>query len=90
MQATQASASAPVEVSWNPPSGGTAAISGFRILYGSRENVSVPSIVTGIILPLSGNHIGQTVSIHSEADQLISELITVTITGEQYRSHAPQ
>ena len=92
VQATQASASAPVEVSWSPLSGGTAAITGYRIFYGRGENVSVPSILTGIILPLSGNHIGQTVSIHSEADQLISELITVTITGEQYcnRSHAPQ
>ena len=90
VQATQDSASAPVEVSWSPPSGGAATITGYRIFYGNGENVSVPSIVTGIILSLSGNLIGQTVSIHSEVDQLISELITVTITGEQYRSHAPQ
>ena len=82
VQATQASTSAPVEVSWSPPSGGAAIITGYRIFYGNGENVSVPSVITGIKLTLSGNHIGQRVSIYSEADQLLfSELITVTITG---------
>ena len=80
VQATQASASAPVEVSWSPPSGGVATITGYRIFYdGNRENISVPSTVTGIKLTLNGNYVGQTVSIQSEAAQLSSELTTVTI-----------
>ena len=83
-QATQASASAPVEASWSPPSGGMAGITGYRIFYGNGENVSVPSIITGIILTLSEHLIGQTVSIHSVADHLSSELITATITSPQY------
>ena len=81
MQATQASASAPVEVSWSPPSGGAATITGYRIFYGNGESVSVPSVITGISLTLNGNYIGQSVSIRSELAQLSSELINVTVTA---------
>ena len=80
VRATQTSASAPVEVSWSPPSGGAATIIGYRIFYpGNNENMLVPSTVTGIMLTLGGYRVGQSVSLRSEAAQLSSELITVTI-----------
>ena len=40
------------------------------------------STVTGIILSLNEDSVGQTVSIRSEADQLTSQLINVTVTGQ--------
>ena len=85
MQATQASASAPVEVSWSPPSGGAATITGYRIFYGNGEepdNVSVPSISTNIGLMLEGDQLGQHISIRSERVQLFSGLINVTVSCE--------
>ena len=82
VEATQASASAPVEVSWSPPSDGPATITAYRIFYGNGGNVSVPSIVTRIILSLNEDSVGETVSLRSEADQLSSQLINVTITGQ--------
>ena len=82
VQATQSSASAPVEVSWSPPSSGATNITGYRIFYGNGENVSVPSFVTRIILTLNKDSVGETVSVRSEADQLASQLITVTVTSE--------
>ena len=78
VQANQSSTSAPVEVSWSPPSGG-AAITGYRIFYGNGENVSVPSTVVG--LKFNNNAAGQTVSIRSEADELTSKLVSVFVTG---------
>ena len=42
VQATQASVSAPVEVSWSPPSGGAATITGYRIFYDGREILFLP------------------------------------------------
>ena len=70
-----------MEVSWSPPSDGSATITAYRIFYGNGENVSVLSIVTRIILSLNEDSVGQTVSLRSEADQLdlISEHINVTI-----------
>ena len=82
VEATQASASAPVEVSWSPPSDGPAIITAYRIFYGNGENVSVPSFVTRIILSLNEDSVGETVSLRSEADQLTSQLINVTTTGQ--------
>ena len=82
VEATQASASAPVEVSWSPPSDGSATITAYRIFYGNGENASVPSTITGIILSLNEDSVGQTVSVRSEADQLTSQLINVTIIGQ--------
>ena len=82
VEATQASATAPVEVSWSPPSDGSATITAYRIFYGNGKNVSVPSFVTRIILSLNRDSVGETVSLHSEADQLTSQLINVTITGQ--------
>ena len=82
VQATQSSASAPVEVSWSPPSSGATNITGYRIFYGNGKNVSMPPEVTGIVLALNKDSVGETVSVHSEADQLASQLITVTVTSE--------
>ena len=87
VQATQASASAPVEVSWSPPSSGATIITGYRIYYGRGENVSVTSIVTRIVLDLDGDAVGQAISVHSEANQLSSQLIITTITGEVNSVH---
>ena len=87
MQATQASASAPVEVSWSPPSGGAATITGYRIFYDGREIVFFTPVkdVTNINLNLGqGTKVGQVLSIRAESSisQLPSELITVTISSE--------
>ena len=73
-------------VSWSPPSDGPAAnITAYRIFYGNGENVSVPSTITGVILTLNEDSVGKTVSLRSETDQsnqLTSQLINVTITGQ--------
>ena len=82
MQATQASASAPVEVSWSPPSGGAAIITGYRIFYGGGESTYVDGVITSISLTLAGSYLGQIVSIQSEISPLSSELISATVTGE--------
>ena len=81
VRATQSSSSAPVEVSWSPPSSdGTTNITGYRIFYGSGQNVLVPSVATNIGLRVDRNYIGQNVSIRSESDQLYSEFISVSVT----------
>ena len=94
VQATQASASAPVEVSWSPPSGGAATITGYRIFYDGREIVFLTPVsdVTGINLNLGqGTKVGQVLSIRAESSisQLPSELITVTISSELLLVHEP-
>ena len=88
VQASQSSASAPVEVSWSPPSGGAATITGYRIFYGNGENVLVPSkAITSVGLIFNEDAVGQKVSIRSEADKITSELINVTITGKMTTCH---
>ena len=77
--ATQSSSSAPVEVSWSPPSDGANIITGYRIFYGNGKNTSVQSVATSIGLRVNGNYVGQNVSIRSEADQLYSELINTSV-----------
>ena len=42
----------------------------------------MPSFVTRIILSLNEDSVGETVSLRSEADQLTSQFINVTITGQ--------
>ena len=79
-RATQSSSSAPVEVSWSPPTyQGAFNITGYRIFYGSGENVSVSKIATSIGLSVEGGYHHQTVFLHSESDQLHSELVNVTV-----------
>ena len=81
--ATQSSSSAPVEVSWSPPSDGADIITGYRIFYDSGKNTSVQAVATSIGLRVIGNHVGQNISVRSEADQLYSKLInTSTTIGE--------
>ena len=82
VEATQASVSAPVEVSWSPPSDGSATITAYRIFYGNGENQLVLPPITGIILSLNEDTVGETVYLRSEVDQLTSQLINVTITGQ--------
>ena len=82
VEATQASTSAPVEVSWSHPSDGSATITAYRIFYSNGQNQVVTSTITGIILSLNRDSVGETVSLRSEADQLTSQLINVTITGQ--------
>ena len=78
--ATQSSSSAPVEVSWSPPSDTSPAIIGYRIFYGSGQTVLVPSYVTRIMLNFIESSQVDSVSIRSESAQLPSELISVTVT----------
>ena len=80
VQATQSSSSAPVEISWSPPSDGANIITGYRIFYENERSVLLPSIATRLDLKLDGNQIGQQVSIRSEKEQEFSELIPITIT----------
>jgi hypothetical protein len=84
--ATQSNSSAPVEVSWSPPSDGANSITGYRIFYGIGKNISVGAAAVAtytVGLRVNGNYVGQNVSIRSEADRLYSELIsTAVIVGE--------
>ena len=67
---------------WSPPSDRSATITAYRIFYGNGENVSVPFTITGIIFSLNEDSVGQTVSLRSETDQLTSQLINATTTGQ--------
>ena len=79
VQASQASPSDPVEVSWSPPSDEATSITGYRIFYGnSGDNITVPYYVTRIFVDVNG----QSVSIRSESTQLPSEAVQVAIKGE--------
>ena len=75
--ATQSGSSAPVEVSWSPPSDAAPAIIGYRIFFGNGQNLLLPSYVTSI--GLTSSQVGS-VSIRSESTQLPSALITATVT----------
>ena len=79
VQATQSSSSAPVEVSWSPPSDGATTITGYRIFFGGGQNISVPAFVRMIGSVLGGN-IDQMIAIRSESALLFSELINITVT----------
>ena len=80
VRATQSSPSAPVEVSWSPPTDqGTFNITGYRIFYGSGQNISILSVLTSVGLVVSENYDGQTLSLRSESDQLFSEHVNVTV-----------
>ena len=79
VQATQSSSSAPVEVSWSPPAEGDADITGYRIFYGSGENVLVPIVITYVGLVVDQNYSGEIVFLRSESGQLYSEIVNVTV-----------
>ena len=83
MQASQSSSSDPVEVSWSPDQ--TPNITGYRVFYGNRQTILVPSYVTRIVFNSveSQDEIGQIVSIRSESMHFLpSELINATVTCE--------
>ena len=84
VQASQASPSDPVEVSWSPPSNGATTITGYRIFYGSGENVSLPSLATGISLLLSTNYVGHTITLCAEAEAKMSQCVNATVTGTKH------
>ena len=71
-----------MEVSWSPPSSGATNITGYRIFYGNGEILLLPSVnILGYVgLRTNKDSIGENVSVRSEADQLFSELVTVTVT----------
>ena len=79
--ATQSGSSDPVEVSWSPPSDVAPTIIGYRIFYGSGQNLFVPSYVTRIVLNFVESSQIELVSIRSESTQLPSELITTVTTA---------
>ena len=80
VRATQSSPSAPVEISWSPPPDqGAFNITGYRIFYGSGQNISILSVLTSVGLVVSENYDGQTLSLRSESDQLFSEHVNVTV-----------
>ena len=80
VQATQSSSTAPVELSWSPPSDGATNITGYRIFYGNGQSVLVPAYVTRVMLNFVELSQIESVSIRSESMQLPSELISVTVT----------
>ena len=95
LQATQANASAPVEVSWSPPPGGAATITGYRIFYDGRKRVHSYHPLCSMILSLAiklnldlgqETKVGQVLSIHAESStsQLLGDLITVKFSSELY------
>ena len=80
VRAIQSNPSAPVEVSWSPPANqGVFNITGYRVFYGSRRNVSISSVLTIVGLMVSENYDGQTLFLRSESEQLFSENVNVTV-----------
>ena len=80
-QSINASSDTPIVMSWSPPSSGADIITGYRIFYGNGENVSVYSVITSVGLIVNTDYLGQSVSIQSESDGLISELVTVSVVA---------
>ena len=84
------SESSPVMVSWSPAprlsASSADSITGYRIFYGSLgQNVTVQaSSLTDLILTVrlrvNAIYVGKIVSIRSEADQLYSELVNVSVS----------
>ena len=79
VRATQSSSYAPLEVSWTPPSDGVFNITGYRIFYGSGQNISVLKVITSVGLRVDRNYNGEIVFLRSEADHKYSELVNVTV-----------
>ena len=78
-QATQSTSSAPVEVSWSPPTEGDVNITGYRVFYSNGENVLVPVVITSVGLRVDRNYSGEIVFLRSESGRLYSELVNVTV-----------
>ena len=84
VQASQASPSDPVEVSWRPPSDGATTITGYRIFYSSGMNILVPPDIISIHFTTDASYVGQRVTVCTEAEQLTSQCTSAAvITGEK-------
>ena len=70
-----------MEVSWSPPIEGDVTTTGYRIFYGSGENVSEPTVITSVGLIVDRNYVGEIVFLRSESGRLYSELVNI-IMGE--------
>ena len=82
-QSVNSSFDAPIVISWSAPSRGADVITGYRIFYGNGENLSVYPFITSVGLMVNTDYLAQSVSIQSESDGLISELVKVSvIAGE--------
>jgi hypothetical protein len=82
-RAAQSNSSAPVEVTWRPPSDfETFYITGYSIFYDNNEilnNISVPEIITSIGIRVNRSYVNGSMFIRTEANQLHSELIKVPV-----------
>ena len=83
VQATQASDSVLVKVSWSPPSGGAANVTGYRIFYGDGKNMALDDNDLNASIHQCQIQ-NASVFIRAESAQLPSKLIllTVNVTGE--------
>ena len=79
VQATQSSSSAPVEVSWSPPTDGDINITGYRIFFGSGQNMSVSRGATSVGIRVMRSYDNESVFLRSEADGLFSELTKASV-----------
>jgi hypothetical protein len=80
IQATQSSSFAPLEISWSPPIEGDVNVTGYRIFYGSGENVSEPTAIASVGLIVDRNYVGGIVFLRSESyNGLYSELVNITV-----------
>lgn len=82
VRATRQNSCSKVEVSWSPPDKYRQLnITGYRIFYGSRHNILVPSvmIISSVGLRVNESHGAQTVFLRSESGRLHSELVSVTV-----------
>ena len=84
VEASQASPSDPVEVSWRPPSDGATTISGYRIFCCGGKNILVPPDIISIHFTTSASYVGQRVTVCTEAEQLTSQCTNATVViGEK-------
>ena len=79
VRATQSSSSAPVEVSWSPPTDGDINITGYRIFFGSGQNMSVSRGATSVGIRVMRSYDNESVFLRSEADGLFSELTKASV-----------
>ena len=81
VRATQSSSSAPVEVSWSPPTDGdiNITITGYRIFVGSGQNMSVSRGATSVGIRVMRSYDNESVFLRSEADGLFSELTKASV-----------
>ena len=73
-----------MEINWSPPSAEISAVTSYRIFSCSGKNIVVPPDIISIRFTTDASYVGQTVSVCTEAEQLISQCINATVvTGEK-------